>query len=156
MNENAETRKAAFSKAKNEYEIQRDSERKKLSRYMSDKGFKVVGENPESGDRRKESRAGKGKSYSSGGRLVPPYNLVNWKWVELESKSGDETVIISLNPYDIDPGSGNIHVLYDRIGIYITSNKEALLYYTKTIITKYELPLTQEDLDQLYNLIVNL
>ena len=29
MNENAETRKAAFSKAKNEYEIQRDSERKK-------------------------------------------------------------------------------------------------------------------------------
>ena len=82
------------------------------------------------------------------------FNLINWKWVELESD--DETVIISLNPYDIDPGSGNIHVLYDRIGIYKMSKEKALLYSTKTVITKYELPLSKEDMEQLYNIIKEL
>ena len=154
MGDEFEDRRKEFSDTKNKYEKLRDFERGELSIYMSNKGFNVVGEHPELGANRRKSRAGKGKSYSSGGRLDPPFNLINWKWVELESD--DETVIISLNPYDIDPNSGNIHVLYDRIGIYKMSKEKALLHSTKTVITKYELPLSKEDMEQLYNIIKEL
>ena len=44
-----------------------------------------------------------------------PYDLSNHMWIDLNYKGND--ILISLQSFDIDPNSHNVHVLYDRVGI---------------------------------------
>ena len=102
------------------------------------------------------SAAGHGKrTYSSGDRLIPPYDLSNWRWLEMIHTPSKLTIFLSLQPFDIDPSSGNLHVLYDRIGIYVhpaekRTQAEAL---QKLMITDLSLPLNASKLTDLETLI---
>ena len=98
------------------------------------------------------------KNYSSGKKLFPHYDNSNWKYIEATTEDG-VTVHISLQTFDIDPNSRNIHVLFDRIGIYRyeQGKKEADKiepvsvrdYFYKMTTTKFELPLSDKELRQL-------
>lgn len=123
-----------FKEIKQEYEKQREGQRKELVRELA----KLVGDQLRivSG-----GRAGRGLSnYTAGGR-IPPYDLSNWKWVELTDDSSFNC-IISLNMKETDFNSGNSHFLYDRIGIYIEYKKGITLYQTQ-IFPNIELPLDE-------------
>ena len=61
-------------------------------------------------------------NYSSGGTLSRPYDLSIHMWIDLSYKGND--ILISLQSFDIDPNSHNLHVLYDRIGIIFGKDEE--------------------------------
>ena len=121
-------------------------------------------------------RTGRGygnKHYSSGGTLSRPYDLSNHMWIELSYKGNE--ILISLQSFDIDPNSHNIHVLYDRIGIIFwkyeeSDNKDEELdnkdgepdnelkvsdAFLKMETTNWELPLSKGDMEEMVNYIIN-
>lgn len=103
-------------------------------------------------------------NYKSGGLnkngLAEKYNLENWLYFVVTNAS--HHFLISLQAFDRDPTSHNIHVLYDQIGIYpyteeleVTINdndgnqvliKEAL---TKMFLTDIGLPMDDTKLEKL-------
>lgn len=100
--------------------------------------------------------AGRGKrTYGSGDRLIPPYDLSNWRWLEITHIPSQLIIFLSLQPFDIDPSSGNLHVLYDRIGIYVHSaeKKTRAEALQKLMITDLSLPMDEKKLGDLEILI---
>ena len=106
---------------------------------------------------------GHGKpNYSSGRTLSRPYDLSNHMWIDLSYKGND--ILISLQSFDIDPNSHNIHVLYDRIGIIFGKDGKILLPDNKSEVsdaflkmetTNWELPLSEADMEEMVNYIIN-
>lgn len=122
-----------FELIKQVYTECREAERLKIANHLEKQGFKV----------KKHGSAGKGvKEYKSGGRLNKPFDLSNWKWIEI-IKDGRE-FLVSLQPPDKDPSSENHHVLMDRIGV--CSNEH-------WIITDIDLPIDEKSLDALVEII---
>ncbi len=130
-----------FRKCKDEYEKARNGEKKKLVEFLENKGFKVLNKGYGSGS----------KKYKAGGKLDVPYDLSNWKWVEIEKEG--YTYLISLQPFDKDKKTGNIHVLMDRIGIYKYKEYSASEVIEKMVATNIELPLTEEKLNSLLTIL---
>lgn len=133
-----------FDSIKNKYIEMRERERNGLSDYLAeffknDDRFKVV----------TGGRSGKGSSkYSSGKRFGDgdEYILSNWKWIEVKMIEGNRfSCVISLNMLESDPGNGNVHALYDRIGFVISGSNEeyGVLVDERKIITNIELPLDE-------------
>lgn len=124
-----------FAKARRDYEGCREDERKALAKFLNaiDEDLRVV-----SG-----ARAGKGWTRYASGKRIVEYDLSNWKWVEI-TDDRDFECIISLNMPDIDPRSGSMHALYDRIGLLVSYHKEGLFYETK-IYTGIDPPLNDSD-----------
>ncbi|VYU66805.1 Uncharacterised protein [Clostridium tertium] len=88
------------------------------------------------------------KKYKSGGRLMEEYDLSNWKWVCV--KRNDVNFLISLQTFDRDPSTGNLHILMDKIGIYAyVGNYSSIDAQTKMMITNIELPLDDNKLNEL-------
>ena len=121
-------------------------------------------------------RTGRGygnKHYSSGGTLSRPYDLTNHMWIDLSYKGNE--ILISLQSFDIDPNSHNIHVLYDRIGIKFVKDEETdnkneesddkdgkpdnELKVSDDIFkmetTNWELPLSEADMEEMVDYIIN-
>ena len=122
-----------FELIKQMYTESREAERIKIANHLKRHGFELVD----------GSGAGKGKKkYKSGGQLCKPFDLSNWKWIEI-TKGGRE-FLISLQPPDKDPKSGNYHVLMDRIGVCFNG------YW---IITDLDLPMDEKALDDLVEII---
>ena len=117
---------------------------------------------------------GHGKpNYSSGGTLSRPYDLSNHMWIDLSYKGND--ILISLQSFDIDPNSNNLHVLYDRIGIIFEKYEESDNKYEeldnkdgepdnelkvsdaflKMETTNWELPLSEAEMEEMVNYIIN-
>lgn len=99
------------------------------------------------------STYGKRRSYK---QLNPPYDLTNWKYVEVNKMyqiDNDEIEVhyfISLQTFDRDPNSNNIHVLMDRIGIYAYVGKyRAEEAINNMKITDITLPLDNDKLEKL-------
>lgn len=132
-----------FEDAKKRYEELREIEREKLRDRLADM-LKEVGLDVKG---KKSERAGKGISDYGSARLLKPFDLRNWKWVEVKDNADNFHAMISLNMLDIDPNSKNIHSLYDRIGIkfYLTTPKEKTRE-TPWIDTGCELPLGEDDI----------
>ncbi|MDQ0112458.1 hypothetical protein [Paenibacillus harenae] len=139
-----------FLKAKNEYESLREDERKGIKRYLSEKGFTV-----KTGG--KEGRGSSAYTNSGKSKMKRSYDLTNWKWVE--ATKGSITYFISLQAFDRDTGSTNYHVLFDRIGVCAFS-KEAKVnekdYFNCMQVTSLELPLRENDLDELLIILNNM
>lgn len=107
---------------------------------------------------------GMGRSTYGKTRFQQAYNLNNWKYIETQC---DNTLVhISLQSFDIDPNSGNIHTLMDRIGLYFYSGTPEKIkmnlngkklsvtdYFLKMQTTELELPLSDENLAMLVSLI---
>lgn len=107
--------------------------------------------------------------------VFPAYDLTNWKYVE--AVYNGIRVHISLQCFDVDPSSRNIHILNDRIGLYIypqgTKNAKKVQmtyddplsgapkkisftdYILRMKVTPYELPLSKSDLDALAQTIID-
>ena len=106
---------------------------------------------------------GHGKpNYSSGRTLSRPYDLSNHMWIDLSYKGND--ILISLQSFDIDPNSHNIHVLYDRIGIIFGKDGKILLPDNKSEVsdaflkmetTNWELPLSEAEMEEMVDYIIN-
>ena len=106
---------------------------------------------------------GHGKpNYSSGRTLSRPYDLSNHMWIDLSYNGND--ILISLQSFDIDPNSNNLHVLYDRIGIIFGKDGKILLPDNKSEVsdaflkmetTNWELPLSEADMEEMLNYIIN-
>ena len=86
-------------------------------------------------------------------------------WIDLSYKGND--ILISLQSFDIDPNSKELHVLYDRIGILFEQSKKIPISkdcYTITKVsdaflkmetTNWELPLSEGDMEEMVNYIIN-
>lgn len=141
-----------FESVKRPYEQARERERRNLASFLdvrldkdkSAKGKLYVNTSP---------RAGKGRgNYTSGGRMKKVYNLSNWKWVEI-ADDNDFECIVSLNMPDVDPRSGNTHALFDRVGLLVSYFKDDR-YYETTIYTNFNLPLSEEDMEKIAQLVL--
>lgn len=104
---------------------------------------------------------GQGRTYGKN-RLTKTYNLQNWKWVEVVDDKHFQA-LISLNMPDVDPNSGNMHALYDRIGIRFTwfvksksgsrDDNQKKLLETSWIDTGFGLPLSDDNIKEIAKLI---
>ncbi len=132
-----------FEDIKNSYVHAREDERKKIVKYLEGNGYTIV----------KGSRAGKGDSHYTSGNKIAPYDLSNWKYIEAEKF--EKQFFISLQAFERDPNTNNIHVLMDRLGIYTYTgtrkNYNSYDAFTKMIITDIDLPLSDEKLNHLVN-----
>lgn len=142
------TQSVGWKAIKQKYEEQRENERKKLSDFFvtyfqgAKKELRVI----------RSGRAGKGSGkYNSGGRIAP-YDLKNWKWVEVQGINNSFNCIVSLNMLEVDPHSANPHALFDRIGLTISFERESNYYETK-IFTDIELPLEDSAMERIAELI---
>lgn len=138
---------ARFEKSRNSYYAAREEQWLLLRDYFREKSdFQVTC----------STAAGRGKrTYGSGDRLVPPYDLSNWRWLEMTHTPSKLVIFLSLQPFDIDPSSGNLHVLYDRIGIYVhpAEKKTRAEALQKLMVTDLSLPLDASKLADLETLI---
>lgn len=95
------------------------------------------------------------KNYSSGGRLMEEYDLSNWKWVCV--KRNHVHFLISLQTFDRDPRTGNLHILMDRIGIYAyVGSYSSIDAQTKMMATNIDLPLDNNKLNELRQILLDL
>ena len=135
-----------FNIIKKAYAEMREIERKKILGFLNDKGLDMIN----------SSKSGKGSSnYTSSGKLEKSYDLSNWKWVE--GIVGDKRFLVSLQAFDYDKSSRNIHVLMDRIGICkYDKNAKHPDFLNLMEVTSLELPLNEDDLEELYSVLAEL
>ena len=159
--------KEEFLKIKEAYKNARTEERKSIIDFLLNKkdndGNLVFLKEKDGTDTFVGRSRGCGKSnYSSGGTLSRPYDLSNHMWIDLSYKGNE--ILISLQSFDIDPNSHNIHVLYDRIGIMFEKDGIILLPDNKSKVsdaflkmetTNWELPLSEADMEEMVNYIIN-
>lgn len=149
------TSEAAFLAAKKEYVRLREEERRLLVAEMQKWGLfdKVV-----TGSRAGHGVSNYGKGRKSGVLARYPYDLSNWKWVE--ARQGELTILVSFQACDLDPSTGNRHVLFDRIGLYVCSREDecrmAYEVWDRMLTTDVELPLNDEKLARLKKLVEKL
>lgn len=150
-----------FQDIKDAYEQKRENERIKLRDYL-----KVHPALKEAKLEVARSSSGKGRTdYTSGGNIAP-FDLSNWKWVEVKlakakkpDKDQDEnqdrsfSAVISLNMFDTDPQSSNFHALYDRVGLVI-EGKSGNTSLTSFVHTNIDLPLNEADMEKIAKLVI--
>lgn len=139
-----------FKEIKKYYNDVRTEEANRISTFFKSKESKKYGFEP------KETVHNLGvKNYKSGSRLLEAYDLSNWKWVCV--KRNNVNFFISLQTFDRDPKTGNMHILMDRIGIYAYVGKYSSTdAQTKMMITNIELPMDDEKLNKLRDMIRDL
>lgn len=135
----------SFTAVRTAYERTREVERRKLSDFLVD----YIGQNQLSLTVVQGGNAGKGRTeYTSHGQIVP-FDLSNWKWVEVKGVDSDFNCIVSLNMPDVDPVSGNFHALFDRVGLLISHQKKQAI----PIHTDIDLPFDEEKMGCIADLI---
>ena len=159
--------KEEFLKIKEAYKSARTEEKKRIKAFLLSKrdsdGNLIFLKEKDGTDTFVQTSGGSGKpNYSSGGTLSRPYDLSNHMYIDLSYKVND--ILISLQSFDIDPNSNNLHVLYDRIGIMFGKNDIILLPDNKSKVsdaflkmetTNWELPLSEADMEEMVNYIIN-
>lgn len=160
-----------FEQIKKEYIQNRENERKKIIDYLAKQ--KDAEGNPlfkkENGktyeDNHYRYSGGTGSSVYGKTRFENSYDLSNWKYIV--TKYNDTKILISLQSFDIDPNSGNVHILTDRIGLYFYDNvseekievkigdrtQKIADPFLKMQVTEFELPLSEQNLAGLVELI---
>lgn len=141
-----------FIKLKDEYYKYRKNERNSLSAYIRT----FLNEKYKGKDKNLKVRANGGRTgYTSGSRLKTKYNLSNWMWIDIHIDK--LKILLSFQTFDHDPKNGNLHVLMDRIGLYVYSGKYSAIDAQKNMmITNIELPLKKEDKLELANLVYDI
>ena len=160
--------KEEFLKIKEAYKSARTEEKKRIKDFLLSKrdsdGNLVFLKEKDGTDTFVQTSGGYGKTnYSSGGTLNRPYDLSNHMYIDLSYKGND--ILISLQSFDIDPNNEkNLLVLYDRIGIMFEKDGKILLPDNKSEVsdaflkmetTNWELPLSEADMEEMVNYIIN-
>lgn len=100
-------------------------------------------------------RGGCGKRKYTSGKRIEPYDLSNWRYIEVVLD--DVNFLVSLQPIDIDPSSHNKHMLMDRIGIsgYVGKyNADTVL--SNSIITDIDLPLDDKKIKRIFYIMLEM
>lgn len=126
-----------FIKNNEEHEEARKIEMSKLVEFLEKKGIKVLNKGFGRGD----------KEYTAGGKLEVPYDLSNWKWVNIVK--GEYKYTISLQAYAKHVETGRVVVLMDRIGIYKYKEYSASEVIEKMVVTDIVLPFTEDKLNSI-------
>lgn len=158
-----------FNKVRNEYFSYREKERRRIIDCIAQKKdsegkavfTKVNGKEYDTHNPRNLYSGGKGISkYSSGKRLEKVYDLSNWKYIETSYKGN--YVFISLQSFDIDPNSKNVHILFDRIGILyekpVIKDFDGMKIcdaFLKMKTTNWQLPLEDNEINKLVECIIS-
>lgn len=133
-----------FESVKKKYFELRIEERNKISQVL----------NKIDGFEKKSSCKGF-KKYTSGSRLGAEYDLNNWLWICVTRNQVN--FLISLQTFDRNPATQDLHILMDRIGIYAYvgeySSQDA---QEKMMITNLELPLNESMLNELKQILKDL
>mgnify|MGYP006864474121 FL=1 len=137
-----------FQSIKDEYERQREEERRKLIRYLQ--GNSVL---TSVGLSVGTAASGRGKKTYTSNKRFAEYDLRNWKWVECRNDDGGFQVVVSLNMPETDINSGNAHCLYDRIGLQVSYTADEN-FYSISIYTGIDLPLCDENMVQITDAIL--
>ena len=163
--------KEEFLKIKSAYKSARTEERESIIDFLLNKkdndGNLIFLKEKDGTDTFVKTRGGSGRpNYSSGGTLSRPYDLSNHMYIDLSYKGNE--ILISLQSFDIDPNSHNLHVLYDRIGIIFWKYEESDNKdeepdnelkvsddFLKMETTNWELPLSEADMEEMVNYIIN-
>jgi len=159
--------KEDFLKIKEAYKSARTEEKKRIKDFLLSKrdseGNLIFLKEKDATDTFVRTGGGYGnKHYSSGGTLSIPYDLSNHMWIDLSYKGND--ILISLQSFDIDPNSHNVHVLYDRVGILFENGGKILLpdnesevsdAFLKMETTNWALPLYQAEMEEMVDYIIN-
>ena len=160
--------KEEFLKIKEAYKSARTEERKRIIDFITKKkdkegNYLFTKSKDKPYNTRNQYSGGIGdKKYTSGSRLSRSYDLTNHMWIDLSYKGND--ILISLQTFDIDPNSNNLHVLYDRVGILFEKGSKILLPdnelkvsddFLKMETTNWELPLSGADMEEMVNYIIN-
>lgn len=150
----------SFKTVKEQYVKVRENERRKIIDYLRDLRDENGNQLFSTAGGEYRYRGGSGiRSY--GGRRFKNFDLSNWKYVEAEYRG--RYVLISLQSFEIEPTSGNLHVLYDRIGLLFEKPiKLKDLYnhprvsdaFLKMKVTDWDLPLSDSDLKELTDYII--
>lgn len=151
-----------FEEIKKLYNDVRNIERQKIVKKLVQRQFNATG------------RQGTW-NYTSRSKIKPSYNLGMWKWIV--ARRGDIAAVISLQTLEQDSETKNIHVLFDRISVDVFKDNERntlseksdsyfqsvkLRYnvenefdsgFVEKTITDLELPLGDDDLEDLINII---
>lgn len=151
-----------FEEIKKLYNNARNRERQKIVKKLVESQFNATGHQGT-------------WNYTSRGKIKPSYNLGMWKWIV--ARRGDITAVISLQTLEQDSKTKNIHVLFDRISIDVFEDNERKILSEKSdsyfqsvksrynvenefdsefvgnTITYLELPLGDDDLEDLINII---
>lgn len=126
-----------FIEIKAKYVELRSIERNNIIKFLEINGYTII-----------NRRGGKGsKGYTSNNTLRVPYDLSNWKWIEVEKEG--VYFIISFQAFDMDATSGNYHVLMDRLGVYKYTKYNAKEAFEDMIITDIDLPMNDEKMYKL-------
>ncbi len=126
-----------FNEIKQKYSECRDLQRKLIINHLKNKGFEVLNE-----------KGGKGKTnYTSSNKLEIPYDLSNWKWIDV--KKENINYLISLQAFDKDYNTGNYHVLMDRLGVYTYEKYDAEKAFQNMVTLEIDLPIDDEKLNKL-------
>lgn len=141
------TKQKYFNDIKQEYEKARSEQRAILVHYLS----RRLEENKESLTIINRGRAGKGTTMYKNAKTIEPFDLSNWKWIEIKEKNFN--CIISLNMVDLDKNSANFHALFDRIGLIFSFKKE-LNFHNNYIYTSIDLPLDNDKMETIYKLLI--
>ena len=159
--------KEDFLKIKEAYKSARTEEKKRIKDFLLSKrdseGNLIFLKEKDATDTFVRTGGGYGnKHYSSGGTLSIPYDLSNHMWIDLSYKGND--ILISLQSFDIDPNSHNVHVLYDRVGILFENGGKILLpdnesevsdAFLKMETTNWALHLYQAEMEEMVDYIIN-
>ena len=158
--------KKEFSRIKDTYNDYREKERKRIIDFIAERNddqgnpifSKISG-----ADYSARKYAGGCGSLKYGNRkkrpLTPVYDLSNWKYIETLCRG--QYVFISLQCFDLDPGSHNIHVLFDRIGVLFRKsgnikleNETVSNAFLQMEATNWELPLSDDEINALIDWII--
>jgi len=159
--------KEEFLKVKEAYKSARTEEKERIKDFLLSKrdgdGNLIFLKEKDGTDTFVKTSGGSGRSnYSSGRTLSKQYDLTNHMWIDLSYKGND--ILISLQSFDIDPNSHNIHVLYDRIGIMFGKDDIILLPDNKSKVsdaflkmetTNWELPLSEAEMEEMVDYIIS-
>ena len=160
--------KEEFLKIKEAYKSARTEERKSIIDFITKKkdnegNYLFTKSKDKPFNTRNQYLGGRGdEKYTSGRRLSRPYDLSNHMWIDLSYKGNE--ILISLQSFDIDPNSHNIHVLYDRIGIMFEKDCIILLPDNKSEVsdaflkmetTNWELPLSEVEMEEMVDYIIS-
>ena len=142
----------SFQDIKDAYEQKRENERIKLRDYLiacpelSNAGLKVVGG--------RKDNIGKGHEDYTSDKHIAPFDLRNWKWVEIKNQDKSFSAIISLNMPDKDPGSGNFHALYDRVGLILNEQGSGRSFAHMDIYTNIDLPFDKDAMEKITQIVI--
>lgn len=139
-----------FEEVKTRYHELRNNEWEEIRTKLEEKNFTV----------KRRGKAGQGSGCYGKNRYKKGIDLSFWRWIDFSNKFKNANncdievhYFLSFQPFDKDPGTQNIHVLPDYLGLVVSLNEKDLnnnsYLQNNMCILKWALPLSDVNVDEL-------